>query len=68
MKNDVAELVKASHAPVDAVTFDESGMLVGQIWTGGNGGLLSRETIVKADTLRSVLRRFEQEFQMEGVQ
>ena len=36
---------------VQAVTFDDSG----NMGKGGNGGLLSRETIRKADTLRLTL-------------
>lgn len=41
-------LIRAAEALVEAVTFDDSGTH-GQ---GGNGGLLSRETIRKADALR----------------
>lgn len=41
-------LIRAAEDLVEAVTFDDSGTH-GQ---GGNGGLLSRETIRKADALR----------------
>ena len=44
-------LLEQSKALVDAVTFDDSGMM----GKGGNGGLLSRETIHKADLLRLTL-------------
>ncbi|WP_196258597.1 Lar family restriction alleviation protein [Pelagibacterium limicola] len=37
---------------VEKVTFDESGRLVAGQWVGGNGGLLGRETLTAADTLR----------------
>lgn len=43
--------IRAAEALIDAVTFDDSGSH-GQ---GGNGGLLSRETIRKADALRLVI-------------
>ena len=51
MKKDrdpIARLMRAAEDLVAAVTFDDSGH-AGQ---GGNGGLLSRETIRKADALR----------------
>ncbi len=53
------ELRKKAKALVDAVTLDDSGMLIGQVWVGGNGGLLSRDTIKAADELRKVLLREE---------
>jgi hypothetical protein len=40
---------------VEAVTMDDSGMLVGTIWQGGNGGMLSRDTIKAVDRLRMTL-------------
>jgi hypothetical protein len=51
--NALDDLIKAAQALVDAVTFDDSGYQ----GRGGNGGLLSRETIRKADELRQVLHR-----------
>lgn len=47
-------LVKAK-ALVDAVAFDDCGAIVGGQLVGGHGGLLSRETIGKADALRLAL-------------
>ncbi|WP_375597605.1 hypothetical protein [Devosia sp. Naph2] len=44
-------LLERAKAVVDRVTFDDSGMM-GQ---GGNGGLLSRETICAVDELRLTL-------------
>jgi hypothetical protein len=46
--SEAAGIVEAAKALVAAVAFDDSG-LNGR---GGNGGLLSRETIRKADELR----------------
>jgi hypothetical protein len=43
------------------VTFDSDGIMVGPIRPGGNGGLLSNETIKAADQLRRALDRLEQE-------
>jgi hypothetical protein len=48
-------LAKAAKALVDAVAFDDVGMNVGTKFVGGNGGLLSRETIAKADELRRAI-------------
>lgn len=54
MSGPVAHLVEKAHALVQGVTFDDSGIQ----GRGGNGGLISRETIRKADELRMVLSRF----------
>jgi len=40
---------------VDAVSFDDCGAIVAGHLVGGHGGLLSRETIGKADALRLAL-------------
>ncbi len=53
------ELRKKAKALVDAVTQDDSGTLVAGTWVGGNGGLLSRDTIKAADELRKELLRGE---------
>lgn len=45
-------------ALVDAVGFDDNGAMVAGRWIGGNGGLLSRETIAAADALRGELDRW----------
>ncbi|GEM_PF-2998554 len=50
-----AELRRRAKALVDAVTFDDCGSIVGGHLVGGNGGLLSRETIKAADALRQLL-------------
>ncbi|QDZ10554.1 hypothetical protein [Devosia ginsengisoli] len=47
----VGQVVSQAGDLVQAVTFDDSG----NMGKGGNGGLLSRETIRKADTLRLTL-------------
>ena len=47
-------LVKA-RALLDAVTFDSDGIMVGNVRQGGNGGLLSNDTIRAADALRLAL-------------
>lgn len=52
----MSELLKKAKALVDQIQLDDTGMMVGQTWVGGNGGLLSRETIVMADALRSEIR------------
>ncbi|KQT52244.1 MULTISPECIES: hypothetical protein [unclassified Aureimonas] len=51
------ELIDAAQDLVAAITFDDSG-IAGR---GGNGGLISRETIRKADELRFALLRHEKE-------
>lgn len=51
------ELIVDAKALVDAVKRDECGQMVGQMWVGGNGGLLSRETLKAADKLRATLAK-----------
>lgn len=48
----MSELLKKAKALLDAVQRDDTGAMVGNEWRGGNGGLLSRETLVRADDLR----------------
>ncbi len=48
-------LISLSKALVDAVAFDDCGRIIGGQLVGGNGGLLSRETIKAADRLRLAL-------------
>lgn len=45
----------AAKALLDSVTFDDCGALIGGKYQGGNGGLISRKTIEKADDLRRAL-------------
>lgn len=49
------DLIAAARDLIAAVTFDDSGVF----GRGGNGGLLSRETIRKADTLRLIISSIE---------
>lgn len=51
-------LLKAAKALLASVSFDDSGIN----GRGGNGGLLSRETIRKGDELRIELDRVEKAF------
>ena len=55
MTDKIDAVVKAAQGLVDAVQHDDIGMMVGNQWVGGNGGLLSRATIAAADRLRSAL-------------
>lgn len=50
----LAALLAAVDGLLQALTYDDSGFM-GQ---GGNGGLISRETIRKADELRIIRHRF----------
>lgn len=50
-------LVADAQAVVDAVTLDENGKMIGTMWQGGNGGLLSRDTLKAVDRLRLTLAR-----------
>lgn len=51
----IALAIKA-RALLDAVDFDNHGKMVAGVYRGGNGGLISRETIIiAADELRKVL-------------
>jgi len=54
------EIAKAAKALLDAITFDDCGAMVGGKFVGGNGGLISRETIRKADELRRALIKAEE--------
>jgi len=44
-----------ARALLEAVEHDNNGSVVGGQYVGGNGGLLSRETIITGDALRRVL-------------
>lgn len=54
--SDQAELMDKVQALLDALTFDDSGFQ----GKGGNGGLISRETIRKADEVRIAMSRLKQ--------
>ncbi|MDR3475849.1 MAG: hypothetical protein P4M09_29740 [Devosia sp.] len=47
------ELLDLAAALAASISFDDGGALVGREWRGGNGGLMSRETIKGADLLRA---------------
>jgi hypothetical protein len=53
----IQDIVRAAQELIDAVSFDDSGI----DGRGGNGGLISRETIRKSDELRILLSRLERE-------
>jgi len=52
-------LMHRAKALVDAVSFDNSGAMIAGQWQGGNGGLISRETIKVADELRREIEALE---------
>jgi hypothetical protein len=49
------DLITKAKALLDSVDFDNNGAMVGGLLQGGNGGLISRETIKAADELRKAL-------------
>ncbi len=49
------EIIAAARKLIDSITRDESGILVGELWQGGNGGMLSIETLKARDQLRRLL-------------
>jgi hypothetical protein len=53
------EIATAAKALLNALTFDDCGAMLGGKFVGGNGGLISRETIRNADELRRALARAE---------
>lgn len=52
---DFAILLAAAGKLLDSVDFDNNGSMVGQVRTGGNGGLISMDTTRAADELRRIL-------------
>lgn len=56
----IEDVIAKARSLLDAVTFDSDGMMVGQVRVGGNGGLLSPQSIKAADALRLALDRLEQ--------
>lgn len=55
LEQSMSGLMSDAQKVVDQVTRDDCGQMVGQIWMGGNGGLLSRETLKAVDKLRLTL-------------
>ena len=54
----LSRLVKQAERVIEAVTNDDSGRLVANQWVGGNGGLLSRDTIREVDKLRNEVNQW----------
>jgi hypothetical protein len=52
---DIENIRRAAKKLLDSVDFDNNGIIVGQVRTGGNGGLISLDTVRAADNLRIVL-------------
>lgn len=48
-------LVKATTELVESVSFDMNGTKVGNVYQGGNGGLISIKTLKAADECRRAL-------------
>jgi hypothetical protein len=63
MDETVTRLIAAAKALADSVSFDDNGTMIGSKWIGGNGGLISRDTIVKADAVRRAVAAFDNEAQ-----
>jgi hypothetical protein len=51
---DTNEIITAAEALIESLVFDDSGVN----GRGGNGGLISRETIRKADELRIIISSY----------
>jgi hypothetical protein len=54
-KRPIANLMAAAEALADSVLYDDVGEMIGGKLIGGNGGLISRDTITKADAVRRAL-------------
>jgi len=48
-------VLKAADDLIAAIQRDDTGTMVGKSWVGGNGGMLSRDTLAAADCLRKAL-------------
>jgi hypothetical protein len=46
------QLLTDSEAVVKAIQVDDCGQIIGQVFVGGNGGLLSNDTLRAVDRLR----------------
>lgn len=53
------DVIARARALLERVTFDDRGTMVAGKNVGGNGGLLSRETIIAAEQLRNTLDDFD---------
>lgn len=57
MEPQLEELIKASKDLVDSLSFDDNGAMIAGKWIGGNGGMISRKTLIKADAVRRALSK-----------
>ena len=57
----IAAALTAAAELLERVTFDSDGVMVGFMRQGGNGGIISNDTLRAADALRLALDRIEQE-------
>jgi len=55
MTKEQTRLLDAAKAVVASISFDDSGVMVGHMFVGGKGGLLSRDTIKRSDELRRAI-------------
>lgn len=58
--DDLSRFIRQAEKLCDALDFDESGHMVGGQWMGGNGGLLSRDTMREKDQLRREIDAWKQ--------
>jgi len=56
----VTTIIAAARELLDRVTYDSDGIMIGVQRQGGNGGLLSNETLAATDQLRKALEVLEQ--------
>lgn len=54
-------LIDAAKELIKSLDFDVNGILLPTGWQGGNGGLVSQDTLRKADALRRAVRAAEKE-------
>jgi hypothetical protein len=54
----IENVIKAAEELLESIQFDDHGMMVGHKWQGGNGGMISTNTIRKADELRRAINRY----------
>lgn len=55
MDEPVKHLVAEVEELLRMLQFDDQGMMIGDKWMGGNGGMISRETTQKADAVRRAI-------------
>lgn len=56
-----ARLIKAATEVVDAISFDVNGIALPTGFHGGNGGLVSQETMRRTDELRRAIAAVKEE-------